>query len=158
MLRLALEAERFRPAPTDDVVRLGPADLDAVQALYAAEPGAADAFGAYQLADGVFFGVREQDRLVSVAGTHLVAPGEKIGAVGNVFTHPDRRERGYAAACTSAVCAELMGRGMTVVLNVSIRNLPARGLYERLGFREHRTYYEVTATRRDMSPTRKPLG
>jgi ribosomal protein S18 acetylase RimI-like enzyme len=158
MVRLVLESERFRPAPLGEVIRLGPADLDAVQALYATERGAADAFAAYQLADGVFFGVRVEGGLISVAGTHLVAPGERIGAVGNVFTHPARRGRGYAAACTSAVCADLLGRGMTVVLNVSTRNLPALRLYQWLGFREHCTYYEARATRRDPSPRGEPLG
>jgi ribosomal protein S18 acetylase RimI-like enzyme len=158
MVRLALESERFRPAPTGEVIRLSPADLDAVQVLYAAERGAADAFAAYQLADGVFFGVRVEGRLISVAGTHLVAPGEGIGAVGNVFTHPAHRRRGYAAACTSAVCADLLGWGMTVVLNVNTRNLPALRLYQRLGFREHCTYYEATATRRDRSPAGEPVG
>jgi predicted GNAT family acetyltransferase len=116
-----------------------------LRALYTLDPVAAGAFAPYQLADGVFYGIEEGGRLVCVAGTHLVAPTEKIGAVGNVFTHPDHRRQGLAAACTSAVCAELLAGELTVVLNVGIENAPAMRLYRQLGFEKHCTYYETVA-------------
>ena len=41
--------------------------------------------------------------LVAVAGTHLVSDTYGVAAIGNVFTHPDYRGRGYATLATGAV-------------------------------------------------------
>jgi predicted GNAT family acetyltransferase len=147
MTRMVLAPDQFRPTPTDGVVHLTMERLDDLQALYAVDDEAADAFAPYQLADGLFFGVEVDGRLVSVAGTHLIAPNEKIGAVGNIFTHPDYRGLGYAAACTSAICAELLAQELTVVLNVGVKNIPAVRLYERLGFEKYCTYYETIGSK-----------
>ncbi len=157
MVRLVLEPDRFRPAPMGHAIRLGSDNLTAIQALYAAGEGAAGAFAPYQLADGVYYGMEADRELVAVAGTHLVAPSERIGAVGNVFTHPAHRRQGYAAACTTAVCRDLLARGLTVVLNVNTDNVAALDLYRRLGFRDHCTYYEVLGTRKAGTTALEPL-
>ena len=61
-----------------------------------------------------------ENRLVAVAGTHLVSPTYGVAAVGNVFTHPGHRRQGYASAATSAVVTELLDRGIQdVILNGS---------------------------------------
>lgn len=143
MVRMVTTAEQLRPVPADNAIRLTTSHLDALQTLYAMDPNAADAFAPYQLANGIFYGIEVHDQLVSVAGTHLVAPTERIGAVGNIFTHPSHRGRGLATACTSAVCAELLAQKLTVVLNVSTKNTLALRLYRRLGFIEYCTYYET---------------
>jgi ribosomal protein S18 acetylase RimI-like enzyme len=145
MARLVLEPGRFQLAPSAGAERLHMEDLAALSALYAVERGAADAFAPYQLATGVFCGIRVRGALVSVAGTHLIALGEGIAALGNVSTHPEHRRRGYAAACTSMVCVELLAQNMVPVLNVGTGNRSALALYRRLGFREHCIYYEVIA-------------
>ncbi len=145
MARMVLSPERFRPAPADDVLRLAPDRLADLQALYAADPDAADAFAPYQLEQGIFFGAEVEERLVSAAGTHLVAPTERIGAIGNVFTLPSFRGQGYASACTSAACSQLLARGLTTVLNVGTANLSAIRVYERLGFESYCTYFETVA-------------
>jgi len=145
--RMVLAPERFRAALADRVVRLSMEHLDSLRALYAVDPAAADAFAPYQLAGGVFFGVEADNQLVSAAGTHLVALAEGIGAIGNIFTHPAHRRHGYGAACTSAVCTELLVQDLTVVLNVGVQNTPAVRLYERLGFQEYCYYYETIGTK-----------
>lgn len=143
MVRMTLETDRFRPAGHECVRRLGPDDLGALQALYSVEADAADAFAPYQLMDGVFCGIGFDEELVSAAGTHLVAPTERIGAVGNVYTRPAYRRQGYAAACTSAVCRQLLDQELMVVLNVGTSNSSALNLYQRLGFQKYCVYYEV---------------
>jgi ribosomal protein S18 acetylase RimI-like enzyme len=147
MARMVLEPERFCPAPAGNTVHLTMDALEDLLALFATDGDAADAFAPYQLEDGCFYGVKVEGQLVSVAGTHLLAPTEKIGAVGNVFTHVSHRGRGYAAACTSAVCTDLLRSGLTVVLNVHVENTPALHLYQRLGFQEHCRYHEGIGTR-----------
>ena len=146
MLRMTLAAPDFRPAGSARVVRLGPGYAGELARLYACAHG--NAFSPFQLAQGVFYGVKEEGRLVSAAGTHLVAKTMKIAAVGNVCTYPEQRGRGYATFCTSAVCAELLSRGLDVVLNVERGNASAIHIYQKLGFRAYSPFVEGIAARK----------
>ncbi len=129
--------------------RITPADLPALNALYAAEEGP-DAFAPFQVEQGVFYGVEVDGRLAAAAGTHLVAPGEGIAAVGNVYTAPPFRGRGLAQACTSAVTAHLFALGVRdVVLNVAQGNDAAIRAYERLGFQTVCPFWEGIGVRRE---------
>ena len=80
--------------------------------------------------------------LLAVAGTHLVAPSWSVAAVGNVYVHPAQRGRGYGALVSSAVTAELLQRGLLVVLNVDQNNPAAINLYRQLGFAVHCPFVE----------------
>lgn len=142
-MRLDLDTHRFTGAP--GLVRLGPADLPAVQALYRNDPPAF--FLPSQLRDGVYYGVRDEAGLAAIAGTHVLSRGSAVGAIGNVYTRPERRRQGLAAAVTSAVSAELLSLGIdTVVLNITADNGPARRAYERIGFGEYCTFTEGPAS------------
>jgi RimJ/RimL family protein N-acetyltransferase len=149
--RMLLESANYRPPPSGDAVRLGPADLQALQRLYAdGEPAgeASDFFSASMLEQGVFFGIREGEALVAAAGTHLVVPSEGVGAIGNVYTRRDRRGQRLAACATSAVTTELLRMNLrTVVLNVHHRNTAAARVYERLGFVRYCAFFEGLAER-----------
>ncbi len=146
MWRMAVDRTSFRPV-AGPTVRLEPADVGALNELYAWGP--AGFFSGYQLERGVYYAVAEGNRLVAVAGTHIVAPEYSIAAVGNVFTHPDFRGRGYAAACTSAVVADLLDMGCpTVVLNVRQDNAAAVRAYDKLGFWIHCPFVEMAGRRR----------
>jgi GNAT superfamily N-acetyltransferase len=152
MWRMVLDPPRRRPVACPDAVRLGPADLPAVQRLYAdgeATGEMPDCFDPSMLDTGVFFGCREGEDLVATAGTHLVVPAEGIGAVGNIYTRRDRRGRGLATRLTSAVVEELLPLGVrTVALNVNQGNAAAIRVYERLGFVRHCAFCEGLALRR----------
>jgi GNAT superfamily N-acetyltransferase len=149
MHRMVLEPGAFRPAAKQGVVRLGPDDLDAVQALYAdGDPTgeSPDFFAPPMLRDGVYFGVCEGTDLIAVAGTHVLVPDEGVCGIGNIYTRRDRRRRGLAACVTSAVVAEVLGMKIpTVALNVWENNPTARRVYERLGFRHYCDFYEGVA-------------
>ncbi len=146
MVRMVLNRERFAPVAVPDLVRLGPANLEELGALYADEPPAF--FLPSQLRDGIYYAVRSVHGLVAVAGTHVVSSSTGVGALGNVYTRPDSRGQGLAAAATSAVVRELLDVGSeTIVLNIVATNSVARRVYERLGFREFCVYYEGLATR-----------
>ena len=169
MWRMALDPARFRDAlatrarPTSarhDPVRLAPDKAGQLAALYAL--GGGGAFSPAQVGQGVFYGLYAEGQLVAAAGTHLVSPAYGVGAVGNVYVHPDHRGRGDGTAVVSAVVAELLDRGLRdVVLNVSRDNTPAIHLYEKLGFRRACPFLEGPAQRRDLrDPTGlgKPVG
>lgn len=146
MWRMAVDAASFRPTG-GECVRLTPAHADQLATLFAL--GGGDAFAPAQMEHGVFYGVLEGNRVIAVAGTHLVSPTYGVAAVGNIFTHPDYRSRGYGAATTSAVLAELLQSGIRdVVLNVEQHNLGAIRIYERLGFVRYCPFVEGTATAR----------
>lgn len=149
MWRMVLASPDDLPADTAGLKRLDHADISALGRLYddGRETGEVpDFFRLSMVHDGVFFGAYEGRELVAVAGTHLVAPEEGVGAVGNVYTRRDRRGRGLAGRCTGAVAAELLRMGATTVaLNVSQANPAARRAYERVGFRIHCPFYEGLA-------------
>jgi ribosomal protein S18 acetylase RimI-like enzyme len=134
------------------VVRLYPDDAEAIAALYRqGGPFTPDAFDPYQLEDGVFYGIKEeQGALSAVGGTHIVAWQERMGAIGNMYTHPAQRGKGYARAVLGAIIAELQARNVTtIVLNVDERNATARGLYERYGFAPYCTYIEAEGVKKN---------
>jgi len=146
MWRMVLQCDRFS-AVGGPCLRLGPAHARPLAELYAHGGGAA--FGAAQLEQGVFYGVLVEGRIVAVAGTHLVSEAYGVAAVGNVFTHPGYRSRGYASQATSAVLAELIRRGIRdIVLNVNQANTAAQRIYERLGFVRAGVFFEGPARAR----------
>lgn len=149
MLRLVVTARELRLSPRVQATLrpLSAADLPALRALYALWPETV--FTPFMLEYGVYYGAFDGDALVAVAGTHAFAPARHIGAIGNVFTHPDHRGRGLAEATTGAVAAALVRDGAReVALNVREDNAPAIAAYSRLGFTLHEPYWEGYATLR----------
>jgi ribosomal protein S18 acetylase RimI-like enzyme len=145
MWRMAFKPGR-NPLKHAKCERLGAAYQRTLQELYIL--GGGDAFTEAQLAQGVFYGISASGKLVAAAGTHLVSRTYGVAAVGNVFTHPDYRRRGYGEAVTGAVVAELKRRGIgDIVLNVAQENRTAIGLYERLGFERVCAFFEGLGSR-----------
>ena len=145
MNRMLVEA--FAPR-TGDAVPLGPTDQPEVEALYATGGGGGIAFAPFQLATGVFHGIRRGRELVSVAGVHVLSRQESVAGVGNIFTHPRHRGQGHAQVVGSAVVTALREMGIaTIGLNVEHDNLAAIRAYERIGFRAQFHYFEGVADR-----------
>jgi predicted GNAT family acetyltransferase len=118
--------------------------------MYAEDELGGTGFNAQQVKQGVFFGLHVSKQLVAVAGTHLVSETYGVAAVGNIFTHPNYRGRGYATKATSAVLTELVERGIEdIVLNVSQDNAPALRVYAKLGFESCCAFYEGTGVARN---------
>jgi GNAT superfamily N-acetyltransferase len=160
MLRMAVTAATFRP-PTGYramVARLGPADLAQAHDLYGGPEGRLLAqFHDDLLTLGPFYGVRVGGALVAAGGTHTVSTRYSIAAIGNILTLPAHRRRGYAAAVTAAVVAELLANGCrTVLLNVAEENQVAGRVYARLGFQTHCHYQEGTVQRHIVADTPPP--
>ena len=72
----------------------------------------------------------------------------RLAAVGNVMTHRDFRNRGYAKIVTGAVTQELLRFCDEVVLNVRADNPPALAAYRALGYHEHVRFEERLVHRR----------
>lgn len=152
MHRLRLDPADFKPVDHNSVSLLTAADEADIRKLYADGEQAnesPDFFFASQLDDATFHGIRLVDgTLVAAGGTHLYSTQESIGAMGNVYTHREHRGRGYAAAITSAIAQSLLDRNIqTIALNVKQGNDTALRIYERVGFRHYRDYWEGLAHR-----------
>ena len=108
-------------------------DADAAEMLALAtmtEPGP---FFAETHRMGHFIGVRENGRLVAMAGQRMRVPG--FTEVSGVCTHPDHRGRGYAGKLMRVLIDRIASEGNAAFLHVYPDNAGAIALYETLGFR-----------------------
>jgi ribosomal protein S18 acetylase RimI-like enzyme len=127
----ALDAGEARP--------LGEPHYRAMRAL--AGRAGLHAFESNALDKGPYFGVWREERLASMAGTHLKL--ERLVEMGNVATDPEFRRQGLGRMAVSAVIKHLCAAGLRVVLQVFKSNQAAIALYESLGFECARTMYLV---------------
>jgi predicted GNAT family acetyltransferase len=95
---------------------------------------------------GTFFGVKENGRLIAMAGERMKLPG--LTEVSGVCTHPDFRGRGLAALLSYHVATKILNRGETPFLHAFADNRAAIGVYEALGFKLRRRVV-VTVLRRE---------
>lgn len=143
---VALEQQTYTGSgawPAIDAVPLGPDDVPAMLELAAAtEPGPVGE-GALEL--GRFLGIREDGRLVAMAGerAHL----EGFREITGVATLPAWRGRGLASGLVGRVVQRILAEGETPFLHVVIGNEAAREVYRRLGF-EPRAELWVSGLRR----------
>lgn len=145
--------EHFKMALTDtkplagsgcaQVERLGEPDLAAITALYEESyPG--NWFDPRMLATNQYFGIRENGRLVSIAGVHVYSPHYRAAALGNITTLPQCRGKGYCALVTAELCRSLLAESLDVGLNVKADNAAAIACYRKLGFEIVASYNEFT--------------
>jgi ribosomal protein S18 acetylase RimI-like enzyme len=146
MWRMVLKPDEFPGTTAEGVVKLGVPDLKVILELFADHHDRPDAFTSAQLEKGIFFGLFDGTELISIAGTHILSNWAGVAAIGNVFTRPDQRGRGFATRVTAAVVNESLKHGIkTNVLNVAMENAPALACYRKLGFWPYCGYYEGTA-------------
>ncbi len=150
MVRMSVTRETFR-AVEGETVRLRGRNIGLINRLYSAEGGPA-AYSSRHIEEEVYCGVIAEGRLISIAGTHVDSPAERVAVVGNVFTHPRHRGRGLATITTSAVTQALLEHCDLAALTVEVSNAPALAVYAKLGYRQQCTLYETPAVRKD------PLG
>lgn len=114
-----------------EIVELGDGDSPEMLELTAlTKPGP---FGPRTHELGYYVGIRDQGKLVAMAGERLKVPG--FTEVSAVCTHPDHLGKGYAAALMTEVMRAIRERGETPFLHVRADNARAIAIYERLGFR-----------------------
>lgn len=126
-----LVADTFKGAELDErMEELGEADApEMLELATLTRPGP---FVARTNRMGRFIGIRDQGRLVAMAGERMQFDG--FSEISAVCTHPDYRGRGYGGALLAAVGARLLREGITPFLHAYASNTGAIALYHRLGF------------------------
>lgn len=152
-----LAMNRLPDVPPDPLVRaVRPDELDrylpAAIAMFTEEvgidPTAGDGGAGYRarvaelIATGRAFARFEGGEVVFKA--EIGALSRRVGQLQGVWVHPRRRGQGLGAIGTAAVVERLVsGMGRSASLYVNSFNLPARAMYNRLGFRQVGTYATV---------------
>jgi len=106
-------------------------------------------FDPRMLETGQYFGIREKERLVSVAGIHVYSADYKVAALGNIATSSSHRNKGYARQATAKTCQSLLEYDCHIGLNVNANNNPAISCYRKLGFEVVAVYGECLVQRRN---------
>lgn len=109
-------------------------DLEALDKFYA-EHGS-EAWNPIQFRVGPYYVVKQEDKIVSAAGIHILTP--QIAQLGNILTDQAHRRKGYSKACTTALVREVSSNNRTVSLFVRTDNAPAIRMYEQIGFKKNK--------------------
>jgi ribosomal protein S18 acetylase RimI-like enzyme len=127
-----------------EIVELTPADVPEMSVVYAAtRPGRTLCPRIQKL--GTFLGLRDQGKLVAMAGQRLHIAGYR--EITTVATLPDCQGRGHATALVRALVERIRARGEHPFLTVGTGNARAIGIYHRLGFKERTLIYSQTIRR-----------
>lgn len=135
----------FARAPATDlpIEALGDADAEEMLALaLLTRPGP---FRARTHTLGRFIGVRDNGRLIAMAGERLKT--DEFIEISGVCTHPDHRSRGYGAALLATVGQRILDEGKTPFLHAYASNTGAIALYRSLGFEHRRDVVHAVWTR-----------
>jgi ribosomal protein S18 acetylase RimI-like enzyme len=154
-LKLALARNDLLGDHAVPVELLASADLDEIEAFYrVAYPGTW--FAPRMLATGRYVGIREDGRLVCIAGVHVHSPAFGVAALGNVATLPSLRGQGLARGACAALCRFLLADGVeTIALNVRADNAAAIASYAPLGFEPAAEYVEASLS---LQPAAREAG
>jgi ribosomal protein S18 acetylase RimI-like enzyme len=142
LLQMILENDaRLEPnRKSYDFIELGQADVpEMVELATLTKPGP---FATRTREMGTYLGIREDWKLVAMAGERLKLPG--YTEISAVCTHPDHLGHGYAGFLMTILAQRIRERHEIPILHVRPENTRAVQLYERLGFR-HRllSHYAV---------------
>lgn len=137
------KTEKLIAISTQAVTALNPNHLKEIQNLYQTSYPE-NWFDPRMLQTGQYFGVWQENKLVSIAGVHVYSPSYRAAALGNITTHPDFRNQGLGKQVTTALCRSLLQKVDVIGLNVKSSNQPAISCYEKLGFEVKAAYNEFS--------------
>jgi predicted GNAT family acetyltransferase len=135
-----------RTMPQIDDPRIQPlTEADAAEMFALADLTKPGPFTQRAQALGEFFGVKENGRLIAMAGVRFKHPG--LHEVSGVCTHPDVRGQGLGRLMMEFMCGKMFAEGDQPFLHTFSDNAQAIALYEKLGFKV-RSPMHVTVYRR----------
>ena len=131
--------EKLEPMPEPEMLELGAQDLpDMLELVRLTSPGP---FKDRANELGRFYGVRQNDQLVAMAGERIRLTG--FTEISAVCTHPDFQRRGLARGLMHRLVREILARDEVPFLHVFAGNTNAIRAYETLGFKQRQTFTGV---------------
>jgi GNAT superfamily N-acetyltransferase len=136
------EVERLvTPAGVSGAIRpAGPADRDLLVAwlrAFTADVGGISAGDPSTMVDrrlpGGHYWIWDDAGPVAMAARS--GPVGGVTRIRGVYTPPEQRGRGYAAACVAAVSAGVLDAGHRCILSTQLENPTSNGVYRRIGYR-----------------------
>lgn len=120
-----------------DVIRL--TDADAPEMFDLAQRTKPGPFGKGTHRTGNYIGIRDEGRLIAMAGERMQLDG--FVEISAVCVDADYRGKGLAARLMNLLRNEILQRGDTPFLHVLEANHGAIALYERLGFERRQSFF-----------------
>jgi ribosomal protein S18 acetylase RimI-like enzyme len=128
--QMVCQQDVSEPFTTEGIITLTVADVpDMIELIDAARPGP---FTPRSIEMGRFFGIRQDGKLVAMAGERFRLPD--YCEISTVCTHPDWQGNGYARRLCSLLIHDNWQKGIIPFLHVNPENSPALRLYESLHF------------------------
>lgn len=143
LTQMLAEVSAEAAEPGFDIIPLG--DSDAAEMAVLAEHAQPGPWGPKTHLYGPFFGIRENARLLAMAGQRMLMPG--MAEVSGVATWADCRGRGYARALIGYVMCHMRARGEQPFLHSYADNAGAIALYRSLGFHVRREVHVLAIAR-----------
>jgi len=137
-----IDASRVENKDTAGVIQLSDEDGAAVLRLLN-ESHPDHLFDREFLEAGYFWGIKQGEALISLAGVTAFSREYDLISIGNVTTHPAFRRQGLATKTVAALIRHLLPSFGRIVLNVKQNNSAAIGCYRNLGFGEIGCFDEV---------------
>lgn len=134
MFKMVWEAPMPEADEAPDAIPLGAEH--AAQALDLALLTRPGPFGLRTIELGEYFGYFRGSRLIAMAGERMQAG--TLREISGVATHPNYQGRGLAKKLMLKLVRRQLLRNETPFLHVMSANTGARGLYERMGFRNYK--------------------
>ncbi|MHA1595059.1 MAG: GNAT family N-acetyltransferase [Candidatus Baldrarchaeia archaeon] len=133
-LNMVADSETFKPYKPEVAVRLTDEHIEAFIKLKSTQGQKLDKRSAeVRLRKWTYYGIFENEVLASIACCYLRM--NEVWLIGDVFTDPKYRRRGFAKMATSTVTEKAINSGAIAMLHVDSDNGVARHLYETLGYR-----------------------
>ena len=132
------------------VTRLDVSDAESIAALMRnADPNYWGTVTKQQIAEGMkrsnWFGIKVNNEIAAVGSLLLT---DWAGLIGVVATHKNYRKRGYATSVVSKIAKQILEKLPLALIYVLSNNLPAIRVYEKVGFRQYKTYFFMKEGRR----------
>lgn len=91
-----------------------------------------------------YYGLFQDNQLISISGVHVFSPTYQVAALGNITTHLSYRGQGAGQCVTAKTCQSLIQSNIAHIgLNVSQENEIAIHCYKKLGFEVIAPYLEI---------------
>jgi predicted GNAT family acetyltransferase len=134
-----MTCEKLEPTSEPEMIELETRDVpEMLELIRLTEPGP---FKERANELGKFYGVRQDGKLVAMAGERIRLTG--FTEISAVCTHPDYQRRGLARGLMHRISREILARDEVPFLHVFAGNSNAIRAYETLGFKPRQTFTGV---------------